>query len=229
MALDKDNILVLSYNYNKVCVDGANESYNFNPSNGIDPSINIMSLKDLQFINSNTGLIKTGWLTFQEDEKEEIFKELHICDWESILTNEELREIMLNPTINGLQKIIDINDETYFDRVRIVLHVLITDGEDVSSRVKNIVDTRYKELVRKQRKSSIILSEKDTAIPNNKVKELENQNAELQSQLDEMKAMMAQLMEMQKQNTTVITEEKSITTTASSTTKKPVGRPPKNK
>lgn len=188
-----------------------------------------MDSKDLQFINSNTGLIKTGWLTFQEDEKEEIFKELHICDWESILTNEELREIMLNPTINGLQKIIDINDETYFDRVRIVLHVLITDGEDVSSRVKNIVDTRYKELVRKQRKSSIILSEKDTAIPNNKVKELENQNAELQSQLDEMKAMMAQLMEMQKQNTTVVTEEKSITTTASSTTKKPVGRPPKNK
>lgn len=228
MALDKDNILVLSYNENKVCVNGANEAYNFNPSNGIDPVINIMSLKDLQFINSNTGLIKTGWLTFQEDEKEEIFKELHIRDWENILTNEMIKDIMLNPSIEGLQKLIDITDEVYFDRVRIILHILITDGEDISSRVKNIVDARYKELVRKQRKTSIVLSQKDISVSNSKAKELEAQNAELKSQLEEMQKMMSQLMEMQKQNTTVVTEEKSTTTTASSTTKKPVGRPKKN-
>ena len=175
MALDKDNILVLSYNENKVCVDGANETYNFNPSNGVDPIINIMSLKDLQFINSNTGLIKTGWLTFQDDEKEEIFKELHIRDWKSILTNEDIKAIMLNPSIEGLQKLIDISDETYFDRVRIALHILTTDGEDVSSRVKNIVDARYKELVRKQRKTSIVLSAKDVPVSNDKAKELVEQ------------------------------------------------------
>lgn len=218
MALDRDNILVLSYNENKVCVDGANESYNFNPSNGIDPVVNIMTLKDLQYINSNTGLIKTGWLTFQNDEKEEIFKELHIRDWQSILTNEDIKNIMLNPTIKGLQKLIDITDESYFDRVRIALHILMTDGKDVSSRVKNIVDARYKELVRKQRKSSITLSQKDAVVSNDKAKELEAQNAELKSQLDEMKAMMAQLMAMQQaqnivQNTTPIVEEKPTTTT----------------
>lgn len=220
MALDKDNILVLSYNENKVCVDGANESYNFNPSNGVDPVINIMSLKDLQFINSNTGLIKTGWLTFQEEEKEEIFNALHIRDWKNILTKEELKDIMLNPTIEGLQKIIDINDESYYDRVRIALHILMTDGEDVSSRVKNIVDARYKELVRKQRKSSIVLSQKDVSVSNNKAKELEAQNAELKSQLEEMKAMMTQFMAMQTQNavnTEPIKEEKP---TVTSTTKR---------
>ena len=229
MALDKDNILVLSYNENKVCVNGANEAYNFNPSNGIDPVINIMSLKDLQFINSNTGLIKTGWLTFQEDEKEEIFKELHIRDWENILTNEMIKDIMLNPSMEGLQKLIDITDEVYFDRVRIILHILITDGEDISSRVKNIVDARYKELVRKQRKTSIVLSQKDISVSNSKAKELEAQNAELKSQLEEMQKMMSQLMEMQKQNNITTTESvKSTTTTASSsTTKKTVGRPKK--
>lgn len=221
MALDKDNILVLSYNENKVCVDGANETYNFNPSNGVDPIINIMSLKDLQFINSNTGLIKTGWLTFQDDEKEEIFKELHIRDWKSILTNEDIKAIMLNPSIEGLQKLIDISDETYFDRVRIALHILTTDGEDVSSRVKNIVDARYKELVRKQRKTSIVLSPKDVPVSNDKAKELEAQNAELKSQLEEMKAMMTQFMAMQNQNvaqnTTPAVEEKTAT---NSTTKR---------
>lgn len=222
MALDKDNILVLSYNENKVCVDGANETYNFNPSNGVDPIINIMSLKDLQFINSNTGLIKTGWLTFQDDEKEEIFKELHIRDWKSILTNEDIKAIMLNPSIEGLQKLIDISDETYFDRVRIALHILTTDGEDVSSRVKNIVDARYKELVRKQRKTSIVLSPKDVPVSNDKAKELEAQNAELKSQLEEMKAMITQFMAMQNQNvvqnTTSVVEEKPVTTTSTKIT-----------
>lgn len=220
MALDKDNILVLSYNENKVCVNGVNENYNFNPSNGIDPIINVMSLKDLQFINSSTNLIKTGWLTFQDDEKEEIFKELRIRDWESILSNEDIKEIMLNPSIEGLQKLIDISDETYFDRVRIALHILTTDGEDVSSRVKNIIDARYKELLRKQRKSSITLSPKDTVVTNSQAKELAAQNAELKTQLEEMQKMMAQLMAMQTQNAVnaeVVKEEKPKTTT---TTKK---------
>lgn len=35
MSLDKENILVLSYNENQICVDGARESYKFKPSNGL--------------------------------------------------------------------------------------------------------------------------------------------------------------------------------------------------
>ena len=217
MTLDKDNILVLSYNENKICVSGVNENYIFNPSNGIDPIINVMTLKDLQFINSSTNLFKTGWLTFQDEEKEDIFKELRIRDWKLILTNENIKDILLNPSIEGLQKLIDISDETYFDRVRIILHILITDGEDISSRVKNIVDARYKELLRKQRKTSIVLSSKDTATSNNQVKELVSQNAELKNQLEEMQKMMAQLMAMQNQNIVNLQKEETVENT---TTKK---------
>ena len=217
MTLDKDNILVLSYNENKICVSGANENYIFNPSNGIDPIINVMTLKDLQFINSSTNLFKTGWLTFQDEEKEDIFKELRIRDWKLILTNENIKDILLNPSIEGLQKLIDISDETYFDRVRIILHILITDGEDISSRVKNIVDARYKELLRKQRKTSIVLSSKDTATSNNQVKELVSQKAELKNQLEEMQKMMAQLMAMQNQNIVNLQKEETVENT---TTKK---------
>ena len=80
MSLDKENILVLSYNQNQVCVNGAKESYKFKPSNGLEPVINIMSLSDIQYINSNTQIIKTGWLTFEDKDKAEIFKELRIRD-----------------------------------------------------------------------------------------------------------------------------------------------------
>lgn len=218
MTLDKDNILVLSYNENKICVSGTNENYIFNPSNGIDPIINVMSLKDLQFINSSTNLFKTGWLTFQDEEKEDIFKELRIRDWKLILTNENIKDILLNPSIEGLQKLIDISDETYFDRVRIILHILITDGEDISSRVKNIVDARYKELLRKQRKTSIVLSSKDTATSNNHVKELINQNTELKNQLEEMQKMMAQLMAMQNQNIVNSPKEETVENTVTKKT-----------
>lgn len=218
MTLDKDNILVLSYNENKICVSGTNENYIFNPSNGIDPIINVMSLKDLQFINSSTNLFKTGWLTFQDEEKEDIFKELRIRDWKLILTNENIKDILLNPSIEGLQKLIDISDETYFDRVRIILHILITDGEDISSRVKNIVDARYKELLRKQRKTSIVLSSKDTATSNNHVKELIIQNTELKNQLEEMQKMMAQLMAMQNQNIVNSPKEETVENTVTKKT-----------
>lgn len=135
MSLDKENILVLSYNENQICVDGARESYKFKPSNGLEPVINIMPLSDIQYINSNTQIIKTGWLTFEDKDKAEIFKELRIRDWENILTNDDIKHILIKPTMEGLQKIIDIDNISYFDRVRIILHALIQDGVDINKNI----------------------------------------------------------------------------------------------
>lgn len=213
--LDRDNIIVLNYNENQVCVDGSNENYNFRASNGIDPTINIMPMKELQFINSNTQIIKTGWLTFEDEFKEEIYKELRIANWEDILSHSDIEEILRNPTIDSLQKIIDITDSTYFDRVRMVMFRLINDGEDITTKVKSVVEDRYKELNRKIRKSNIKLSSKDiNNISSDKAKELEQQNVLLQAQLDEMKTMLAQMMAMQ----TNPVPTPATTTTASTTT-----------
>ena len=220
--LDTQNINVLNYNENEIFVDSAKEHYKFNASrDGETPSIIPMSLSELQNISSNTNIIVTGWLTFDDDVKEEIFKELRIPNWKNILTNKDIEDILTHPTLEGLQKIIDIENQTYFDRVRIIMFKLISKGVDITTKVNRIVEQRYDELRKRQRVSSITLTKKDTHVSSDEVKALSEQNASLQNQLDEMKKMMEQMMAMQSTTKTdEILEE-------TNTTPKKVGRPKK--
>lgn len=235
--LDTQNINVLNYNENSVFVDSSKEHYTFNASrDGKTPSVVPMSLSELQYIASNTEIIVTGWLTFDDDVKEEIFKELRIANWKDILSNQDIEDILKNPTLEGLQKIVDIDNQTYFDRVRITLFKLTNDGVDISNKVVRIVNQRYDELRKRQRRSSIVLTKKDSqsyATPDD-VKALSDQNASLQAQIEEMKKMMAQMIAAQ----TVVSgqvsvgpvenlSDDSIKTVASTQIKK-AGRPKKS-
>lgn len=197
---DKQNINVLNYNESAIFADTAKEHYKFSASrDGKIPSIVPMPLSELQYLASNTEGILTGWLTFDEDVKPEIYKDLRIPNWENILTNDDITEILLHPTLDGLQKIVDIENVTYFDRVRMIMFKLMQSGNDVTTKVSRIVDQRYRELQGKKRITDIILRQKDTvSVSNETVNELSAQNAALQTQLDEMKKMMEQLMNSQK-------------------------------
>ncbi len=225
--IDTQNINVLNYNENEVFVD----NYKFSASrDGKTPSIVTMSLSELKNICTNTDIIITGWLTFDDDVKEEIFKELRITNWRNILTNSDIENILTHPTMEGLQKIINIENQTYFDRVRIIMFKLMKQGIDITTKVNRIVEQRYDELRRRQRVSSIVLTKKDTktyATPD-EVKELSAQNAALQSQLDEMKKMMEQMMSMQNTSNSIQTENenKEDAVTDAPPKKKP-GRPKK--
>lgn len=224
--IDLQNITVLNYNENEVFVDSSKEHYKFNASrDGVTPTMQNIPISELQYICSNTDVIVTGWLTFDDDEKDEIYTALRLPNWREILTNEDISNILTNPTMEGLQRIIDISNLTYFDRVRIVMFRLLNDGVDISSKVKNVVDRRYEELQKRQRVSSIILNPRigEKKASNEQVQELSEQNAKLQEQLDEMKKMMAQFMSAQNISTTEKESEKVM----EEITKKKAGRPPK--
>lgn len=224
--IDLQNITVLNYNENEVFVDSSKEHYKFNASrDGVTPTMQNIPISELQYICSNTDVIVTGWLTFDDDEKDEIYTALRLPNWREILTNEDISNILTNPTMEGLQRIIDITNLTYFDRVRIVMFRLLNDGVDISSKVKNVVDRRYEELQKRQRISSIILNPRieEKKVSNEQVQELSEQNAKLQEQLDEMKKMMAQFMSAQNISTTEKESEKAT----EETIKKKAGRPPK--
>ena len=224
--IDLQNITVLNYNENEVFVDSSKEHYKFNASrDGVTPTMQNIPISELQYICSNTDVIVTGWLTFDEDEKDEIYTALRLPNWREILTNEDISNILTNPTMEGLQRIIDISNLTYFDRVRIVMFRLLNDGVDISSKVKNVVDRRYEELQKRQRVSSIILNPRigEKKVSNEQVQELSEQNAKLQEQLDEMKKMMAQFMSAQN----ISTAEKESEKVMEEITKKKAGRPPK--
>ena len=224
--IDLQNITVLNYNENEVFVDSSKEHYKFNASrDGVTPTMQNIPISELQYICSNTDVIVTGWLTFDDDEKDEIYTALRLPNWREILTNEDISNILTNPTMEGLQRVIDITNLTYFDRVRIVMFRLLNDGVDISSKVKNVVDRRYEELQKRQRVSSIILNPRigEKKASNEQVQELSEQNAKLQEQLDEMKKMMAQFMSAQNISTT----EKESEKVTEEVTKKKAGRPPK--
>ena len=224
--IDLQNITVLNYNENEVFVDSSKEHYKFNASrDGVTPTMQNIPISELQYICSNTDVIVTGWLTFDEDDKDEIYTALRLPNWREILTNEDISNILTNPTMEGLQRIIDISNLTYFDRVRIVMFRLLNGGVDISSKVKNVVDRRYEELQKRQRVSSIILNPRigEKKVSNEQVQELSEQNAKLQEQLDEMKKMMAQFMSAQNISTT----EKESEKVTEEVTKKKAGRPPK--
>lgn len=224
--IDLQNITVLNYNENDVFVDSSKEHYKFNASrDGINPTMQDIPISELQYICSNTDIFVTGWLTFNEDEKEEIFTALRVPNWKNILTNEDIREILTNPTMEGLQRILDITSITYFDRVRIVMFKLLSEGVDISSKVKSVVDRRYDELQKRQRITSIVLNPRveEKKVSNEQVKELSEQNAKLQEQIEQMKQMMEKLVASQ----TSDSAGDSNTTKVDAEAKKKAGRPPK--
>ncbi len=229
--IDTQNIKVLNYNEIAICVDTLKEKYIFNASrDGITPTIVQVPLNDLQFIYSNTKLITTGWLTFDEDEKEEIFKMLRFADWQNVLTNKDIRDILVNPTRERLQRIINIDNITYFDRVKTAMFELVSDGVDVTAKVSRLVEQRYKELQLKQRVSSIVLTDKtvEKNVSSEEVKALNEQNKLLQQQLDEMKEMMEQIMAANQNKAPVETVAPAVDPKSNATVKKPVGRPKKS-
>lgn len=213
MNLNSDKINVLNYNENIVsAVVSPTKTYIFEASEkGAMPTVVPMTFDEIIYLN-NTNAFKSGLLTFEDDKKEEIYTALGISDWENILSNEDIRNIILSPTYEGLVKIVNIKDSGVFERVRGIYHKLRTSNEyDISMRVAQIIETRYKELKAKKAKSSIIISKKD--IPQNNDAEIDS----LKAELAEMKELVAKL--------TAAQTKASVAETKNETAPKPARKP----
>ena len=227
MITQAEKINVLNYNENKVSVMvSPTESFTFEPSlNGEVPSVIPMTFEQIRYAN-NYNTFRGGFLFFEESREKEIYEELGINNWEEILNNKEIQFILLNPSYEGLKKIVDIKDSAVFERVRAAFHKLKTEGtNDISVRVQQIINTRYKELQNKKVTTSIILKKNDIiqSEPNKEVESLKAENKAMQEQLANMQEMMEKLIAQQSAKTE--TDESKKETTAS---KKSPGRPKKN-
>lgn len=227
MITQAEKINVLNYNENKVSVMvSPTESFTFEPSiDGEIPSVIPMTFEQIRYAN-NYNTFRGGFLFFEESREKEIYEELGINNWEGILNNKEIRKILLNPSFEGLKKIVDIKDSAVFERVRAAFHKLKSEGtNDVSVRVQQIISTRYKELQNKKVNTSIVLEKKDIvqSVPNKEVESLKAENKAMQEQLTNMQAMMEKLLAQQSVKTETNEPKKEITAP-----KKSPGRPKKN-
>lgn len=228
MAINENKLInVLNYNDNPVAIKTHQREYLCQPQENGQPSITPLIFAEIQSLNGNSNAFKIGTLRFPEDIEEKVYEEIRIADWREILKNEDIENIILNPSLDGLTKIISIKNVALFERVRgIFFSLKNTNQYDISTRVEKIINARYKELCNRKIKTDIILTPKDTStsVPSEDVNALKEQNEIMKAQMETMQKMMEQMMAMQTQN---INEEIQNIDSETDKTPKPkkAGRP----
>jgi len=195
----KENVSIPIFNYNEsnICIPTNVSTHILPPAIDGVPSVDYLSFAEINYINGISDCFRTGLVRFDDNDKEEIYRTLNIANWENILTNNEIKEILLNPTIEGLQKIIDITNVSIFDRVKTIFVSLKENTDnDISNRVIKIMGTREQEFKRGIYKSQIVLKPKDVpekTVSNDEINAIKEQNTMLMEQLAEMQKMIASL------------------------------------
>lgn len=175
-------------------------------------------MDEIKYVN-NSKVFKSGILEFPSDLEDELYEVLRI-DKDKVLKFNEIRDILLNPTKDGLTKILSITSLSDFDRVRGQFQKLKYDGYKLTLDVADLIDKRTKELFNNKIKSDVMIEKIDMESKNQKRVD------ELERQLEEMKAMLAQALATK----TKVTDTKSENTedVSKNTVKKSPGRPKKN-
>ena len=191
------SIPVLNYNESNVCIPTNISTHILPPAVDGVPSVDYLSFAEINYVNGISDCFRTGMVRFDDNDKEEVYSALNIANWENILTNDEIRNILLNPTIDGLQRIIDVTNRSIFDRIRTIFVSLKENTDnDISNRVIKIMETREQEFKRGVYKTQIVLKPKDIpekSVSNDEINAIKEQNAMLMEQLAEMQKMIASL------------------------------------
>lgn len=160
-----------------------------------------LSIDEIKYINTTSSAFKDGLLFFDEDIERDIYEnELRIFDWEDILKPFQIEDIILNPTIEKLQRIIDITNVGIFEIIRGIFVKLRNDkNENISIRIEKIIEEKNRELQNKIYKTNIILKPKDVVTPISveEVNSLKLQNEMMQIEIEKMKLMMDKLLKDQ--------------------------------
>lgn len=143
-------------------------------------------------------------------------------DTSKLLKLSEIRSILLEPTKDGLIKIISITSLSDFDRVRGQFQKLKSEGYKLTLDIADIIERRTKELFSNQVKTSIQIGDADTtnSTDNARVAELEKQLAEMKSLIENSIAVQSTNKETETSTQTEKSEKETI--------KKSPGRPKKS-
>ena len=221
----RENMAGPVYKYNNSYVYAVSniQTYEFIPAKDEIPTVCYISFPEIVYINSISDCFRTGLLMFSEEMQEEAYKEIQFADWKSIITNQQIKDTLLNPTKDGLEKLISITNESIFNRVKsILVELKNSNADDISNRVIKVIDARWNEIRRGIFKSQIHINFKNDNVTNNsdkvELEDVKSQNAMLLKEIADMKKIIEQLSNKQAETTKTTNEEP-----------KKVGRPPKNK
>lgn len=184
MLNETKHISVLNYNENCVCINIApSKSVVLEASEYGEPNVLPLTLDEIRFAN-NSSIFKNGILQFPEDIEDEVYETLRINKGDVLKLN-EIRDILISPTKEGLKRIISIKSSSDFERVRGQFFKLKHEGYKLTLDIADLIARRYKELVNNQTVSKIIIDDADV-VNNDKtrVAELEKEIAEMKKLLE---------------------------------------------
>lgn len=208
--LDKNKTyLVLNYNGSPVAVSTRHESYIIPGGSPESPSSMPLSVDEIVQINSNSNVFKMGILWFEEQFQEELYEECRIRNWKDIPTDSEIEDAILHPTLAKLERLLSIENEQCFERCYGIYIGLKNSNHSIKQNVENVMLARRKELRNRKYKTGILLTKKETNVVSEEaLKETQEQNVKLTKEVDELKAMVAQLLAAQQNSASAIAETK---------------------
>lgn len=180
------SIQVFNFGPSSVALKGQNREYLVPRAGSMGPGVEFLDASDVKYIHSRSPVFRDGILEFSDDEREEIYEELHLPNWkETTLFERDIDPMLAKPTKESLERIINIRSIQMIERIRGHMIGLINAKEDVSNRVIQLVNERTNELRRHpSMPSKIKLVEKDYTEPTNaQVDALKDEIAELKKLL----------------------------------------------
>ena len=183
------DIMVRNYNPYVITVNTRLQDFTFPAAERGSYTALPLTWDEILQINNGSKIFKDGFLLFPEEDEEEIYKSLRILHPENILRNEQIEEIILHPTKEGVEKLISIDDDANFDRARGIYTYLRNNGYDISNRIDAIMEMRYAELKNNKKTSSIVISDKIVTNDSERIKELESKLSEMDALKEKLAAL----------------------------------------
>ncbi|PZT57490.1 hypothetical protein [Paenibacillus silvae] len=169
------------------------DGYLFEPAIDGQPYALQLSFSEIRGINSQSNLFREGFLRFRETESDSIYEKLGIRNAESILTDEDIKDIILTPTKDGLEKLIKIQSSSMFERIRGALIQLDNSNKyDISTRVKNVITERYRELYSGKRITEIVIRQTAHEVEKLEDNKVNDKVSSLEAEIEKLKLLLSQ-------------------------------------
>lgn len=151
----------------------------------------LIPFQGIEFANSRSALFRTGMLQFADNERAEIFDALGVDDWkETLWTEDDIKDTLLHPTFDKLQRLLRIRDYQTIERVRgHVVHMRNLGTYPVTPQVTYVVNERSRELMRGIVNTRINLTPASAGISSEAEEndKLRKRAASLERQLEELR------------------------------------------
>jgi hypothetical protein len=191
---DEEELKVYNYSTSSIVLMGQNKhSYLIEGCVDGIPGVEFMTFRDIDYVNSHSPVIRTGAVQFDSDKQDEIYSALHISNWKNItLFENDIDNLIENPTKENMQRILDIPDAFTFERVRGHYIGLVNDhSKDISNRVVDVIEKRWDEIkFGKSKTEYVVKANGDSVKGGQKDAEIDA----LKTQVQSMKDMLSQML-----------------------------------